>query len=214
MTAVSVVFVPIFPLPDIVFFPHTLLPLHVFEARYRAMVSDCLGRDRRLAVVGLRPGHEASYHGRPPVFEVAGAGEIVRWARLATGRFDILVRGDGRIRIQREMPADTLYRMVAAVPLEERGEAGPRAEALAGALRGRCRRLLEAAGRAAPELERVLAPGTPPGVLCDQVAAALLPGPADRQALLEELDVERRLRRLGELLDEIPRGAGGERREA
>jgi Lon protease-like protein len=46
--------VPIFPLPDVTFFPRTLLPLHVFEARYRAMVMDALARDRRLCVVKLR----------------------------------------------------------------------------------------------------------------------------------------------------------------
>src|SRR5436190_1218744 len=65
---------PIFPLPDVTFFPHTLLPLHVFEARYRAMIMDVLARDRRLAVVKLRPGYEATYAGKPPVHEVAGAG--------------------------------------------------------------------------------------------------------------------------------------------
>jgi len=50
---VNPVYLPIFPLPDLTFFPHTLLPLHIFEARYRAMITDCLARDRRLAVVGL-----------------------------------------------------------------------------------------------------------------------------------------------------------------
>ena len=52
---------PIFPLPDVTFFPHTFLPLHVFESRYRAMVTDALARDRRIAVVRLRPGYETSY---------------------------------------------------------------------------------------------------------------------------------------------------------
>src|SRR5437870_8159330 len=91
--AVAKIFVPIFPLPDLTFFPHTLLPLHVFEARYRAMVTDSLARDRRLAVVKLKPGFEASYAGKPAVHAVAGAGEIVSWERLATGRYNILVKG-------------------------------------------------------------------------------------------------------------------------
>ena len=56
------VIVPIFPLPDVTFFPHTLLPLHVFEARYRMLVIDALERDRRLAVVKLRPGYDAGYY--------------------------------------------------------------------------------------------------------------------------------------------------------
>ena len=89
---------PIFPLPDVTFFPHTLLPLHVFEARYRAMVMDALARDRRLAIVRLRAGFEAAYAGKPAVHAVAGVGEIVSFERLATGRYNILVRGDARVR--------------------------------------------------------------------------------------------------------------------
>ena len=113
------VVLPIFPLPGLTFFPHTLLPLHIFEARYRAMVSDCLARDRRLAVVGLEPGYEAAYDGKPAVHAVAGAGEIIRWERLATGRFNILLRGDCRVRIEAELPTDTLYRVVRGRVLED-----------------------------------------------------------------------------------------------
>src|SRR5438105_2928107 len=97
--------VPIFPLPDVTFFPHTLLPLHVFEARYRAMVLDALERDRRLCVVKLRPGYEETYAGKPAVHVVAGAGEIVSWERLATGRYNILLKGDGRGRLALELLA-------------------------------------------------------------------------------------------------------------
>src|SRR3972149_3851912 len=65
--------------------PPTPLPLHVFEARYRAMVMDALARDRRLAVVKLRAGYETTYAGKPAVHAVAGAGEIVSRERLAPG---------------------------------------------------------------------------------------------------------------------------------
>src|SRR5262245_26233248 len=115
------VYLPIFPLPDLTFFPHTVLPLHIFEARYRAMITDCLGRDRRLAVVALEPGYESGYAGKPPVKQIAGAGSIVRCQRLATGRFNIVLRGDTRIRIEREVPTDTLYRIAVATPLTEVG---------------------------------------------------------------------------------------------
>src|SRR5262245_59925053 len=111
--------VPIFPLPDVTFFPNTLLPLHVFEARYRAMVMDVLARDRRLAVVKLMPGFEAAYAGKPAVHPVAGAGEIVSWERLATGRYNILVKGEWRVRIESELPTDTLYSIVTAPALDD-----------------------------------------------------------------------------------------------
>jgi len=204
------VYLPIFPLPGLTFFPHTMLPLHVFEARYRAMVTDCMSRDRRLAVVGLEPGYEARYDGKPAVKAVAGAGSIVRCERLPTGRFNILLRGEGRIRIEREVPTDTLYRVVAAAPLADVGADRPELDVMARAVRARCVRIFEALGRPTAEMRESLESVSAPAELGDQVASAMLPDPSARQALLEELDVERRLERLtaalDELLDQITRG--------
>jgi hypothetical protein len=194
---------PIFPLPDLTFFPHTMLPLHIFEARYRAMVTDCLARDKRLAVVGLKPGYEASYEGKPAVYEVSGVGRIVQWERLASGRYNLLVRGDGRVRIDRELPTDTLYRMVAATPLGETGAGGPAVPALAARVKERCRQILSAVGRSGADLQALMEELEEPAKLCDQVASALIPAPTTRQALLEELDVERRLERLAAALDDL-----------
>ena len=194
---------PIFPLPDLTFFPHTMLPLHIFEARYRAMITDCLARDKRLAVVGLRPGYEAGYEGRPPVYEVTGVGRIVQWERLASGRYNLLLRGETRARIERELPADTLYRMVLASPLGETGADRAAVPALAGRVKARCRQILSAVGRSDADLQAAVDALERPGELCDQVAAALVPAPATRQALLEELDVERRLERLAAALDDL-----------
>ena len=72
----SALAVPIFPLPDVTLFPRTLLPLHIFEARYRAMVTDALARDRKICMVRLRPGYEATYAGKPDVYPVGGLGEF------------------------------------------------------------------------------------------------------------------------------------------
>jgi len=211
---VTQVFLPIFPLPNLVFFPHTLLPLHIFESRYRAMVTDCLARDKRLAVVGLKPGHEAQYDGKPPVYAVAGAGEIIQWQRLPTGRYNILLRGDHRIRIETELPTDTLYRMVRAVVLEDRPPAEEDAAGLAPLVeqvKGSCLRLIEAVGRSSPALEQVFEAAEPPGVVADQVASAILPDAALRQELLETVDVGGRLRRLSEALDHLIREITGGR---
>jgi uncharacterized protein len=201
--AVNPVSLPIFPLPDLSFFPHTLLPLHIFEARYRAMITDCLARDRQLAVVGLKPGYEATYDGRPPVHAIAGAGSIVRCERLATGRFNILLKGERRIRIDREVPADTLYRMVVATPLEEVGADRPSLPGLARDVRERCLRILDALGRGGPEMRESLEAPRSPAELCDQLASGVIPSPAVRQGLLEEVDVERRLEGLAAALDDL-----------
>lgn len=200
------VVLPIFPLPGLTFFPQTLLPLHIFEARYRAMVSDCLARDRRLAVAGLKPGYEAAYDGKPAVYAVAGAGEIVRWERLATGRFNILLRGDCRIRIEAELPTDTLYRIVHARVLEDEvPEGADRLAAEAERVTAACLGLLKAHGQASPEVEQALRSATAPGVVADQIASAVIPDPALRQELLETLDVRRRLERLAAALDDLLR---------
>lgn len=193
---------PIFPLPDVTLFPNTLLPLHVFEARYRALITDALARDRKLCVVRLEPGWEAHYEGRPRVAAVAGAGAIVGCERLATGRFNIVVKGECRVRIERELPADTLYRLVRARRL---AETGPVADVspLVDRIRAACRRLLEVLGRPADLLDGALAPGLPPGVLADRVAAAVIPDGGERQALLEALDVPARLERLAAALDQL-----------
>src|SRR5207245_3570641 len=88
--------------------------------RCRGMVMDGLAPERRVAVVKLRPGFdEVSYPGKPAVRSVAGAGEIVSWERLATGRYNSLVKGEWRVRIEAERPSDTLYRIVSAQKLEE-----------------------------------------------------------------------------------------------
>ncbi len=194
---------PIFPLPDLTFFPRTLLPLHVFEARYRAMVTDCLSRDRRLAVVGLKPGYEASYEGKPPVHAITGVGRIVQWERLPTGRYNMLLRGECRARIDRELPTDTLYRMVAATPLENTGADGPAMAALTARVKARCGQILTAVGRSGSELQESLGALEDPAELCDQVASALVPASAVRQRLLEELHVERRLEALAVALDDL-----------
>lgn len=201
---------PIFPLPEVTFFPHTLLPLHVFEARYRAMVTDVLARHQRLALVGLKPGYEATYAGRPPVYSVAGVGEIVKWERLPTGRYNILLRGDARARIDRELPTDTLYRLVALRRLDEIPPTRD-ADPLVERIRVLCRRLLVGLGRPRELLDEVLQGGQAPGAIADRVASAVIPDPRLRQELLETLDVDRRLERVAATLEDLVRHIRGAR---
>ena len=205
-----VVIVPIFPLPEVTFFPHTLLPLHVFEARYRLLVIDALERDRRLAVVKLQPGYEASYAGKPAVHPVAGLGEIVSCERLANGRYNILLRGECRVRLEQELPSDTLYRVLRARRLADTEPSGEVAPALA-RIRATCRALMSALARPADLLDTALADGQAPGVVADRVAAAVLPDPDQRQALLETLDVGARVARLADALEALVKELKGGR---
>jgi uncharacterized protein len=136
------------------------------------------------------------------VHPVAGAGEIVSWERLATGRYNILVKGESRVRIEGERPSDTLYRLVTAQKLEDVGPTTDVSASLA-RIRDACGRLLRALDRPPDLLDTALAPGQLPGVIADRIAAAVVPDPGLRQELLETLDVTRRLERLGTALDEL-----------
>lgn len=202
--------VPIFPLPDVTFFPHTLLPLHVFEARYRVMVMDALARDRRLAIVRLRPGYEAAYAGKPAVHAVAGVGEIVSFERLATGRYDILVRGDARVRLESEVPSDTLYRIARARRLDDVAGTGDVSDSVR-RIRGACATLLTALDRPPDLLDTALADSQHAGAIADRVAAAVLPEADLRQELLETLDVTVRLARVAAALEALVKELKGGR---
>ena len=94
---------PIFPLPNLVFFPHTRLPLHVFEPRYRQMVQDAMDGDQRIGIILLRPGWERDYFGAPAVFEWGTIGTIEQAVPLEDGRFNVVVRGDVRFRMLDEV---------------------------------------------------------------------------------------------------------------
>src|SRR5689334_12259387 len=89
---------PIFPLPNCVLLPGGLMPLHVFEPRYRDLTRDCLAGTQLMAVARLRPGYETAYYGRPPVYDRCGVGRIICSEELPDGRFALLVRRGRRAR--------------------------------------------------------------------------------------------------------------------
>src|SRR5262247_1745178 len=103
---------PIFPLPNCVLLPGGLLPLHVYEPRYRELTRDCLAGHQLMGVARLRPGYETSYYGRPPVFEKCGIGRIICSEELPDGRYTLLLRGVARAEIARELPGERCYRVV------------------------------------------------------------------------------------------------------
>jgi len=107
---------PIFALPEVVLLPGTLLPLHIFETRYRAMVGDALEGDRTIGMALVKPGVEDD-GADPDVFAVGGAGEIVDSERLDDGRYNILLSGTFRFRILSEL-GTAPYRRADVQPLD------------------------------------------------------------------------------------------------
>lgn len=110
--------VPVFPLPNVVLFPHVTIPLHVFELRYRTMVRDVLSSGRQLAMALLLPGWELDYQGSPAFHDVVCLATVGEVAWLPNDCYDLTVRGVARARVTkvaREFP----YRAVRLEPLPE-----------------------------------------------------------------------------------------------
>ncbi len=99
----------IFPLPGALLFPRMQLPLHIFEPRYRAMVTDSLARDRRIGMIQPKASGE-----KPALFEIGCVGRIAEVEALDGGRFDIVLEGLSRFRMIRELDVTTLFRQIEA----------------------------------------------------------------------------------------------------
>ena len=188
---------PMFPLPNVVLFPHALLPLHIFEERYRVMARDILAGHRFLAVGLIVPGQDLDVVEKPIVRPVAGVGEVVMAHELADGRFNLVVRGRARIRIEEELVSDRPYRLVRAAPLPD-GPVGDARELRDAdqSLRALVGNLADAIPEGGELLRQVVAAQETSSELVDVLAAALVVDSAQRQALLETRDVLRRIERV------------------
>ena len=103
--------IPLFPLPNVVFFPRTYLPLHIFESRYRRMVRDAAASHQVIGMVLLKEGWEKDYEGAPPIFPIGAVGRMVTVQALSDGRFNVLLQGLGRFEIEEELGCES-YRQV------------------------------------------------------------------------------------------------------
>jgi uncharacterized protein len=186
--------IPLFPLPDVVLFPGTRRPLQVYEPRYREMIADALKGDRIIGTVLLRPGFEADYEGRPPIYGVGCAGAIEDYEQLPDGRYLILLRGLTTFRVVSEDQAKP-YRVarVEAIPeVLTDDERGP-----LNTLRSKLAELLT---KVLPLDVEPPDPGLEDVEFVNITAQALPMTEADRQALLERNSVIARARALVERL--------------
>jgi Lon protease-like protein len=90
--------IAIFPLPNVIFFPKTLLPLHIFEPRYRQMVQDTIATKQLIGMFLLEDGWQENYYGNPNIHSIGCAGEMIHVETLPDGKFDIVLRGLYRVR--------------------------------------------------------------------------------------------------------------------
>jgi len=193
----------LFPLPDLVLFPHALLPLHIFEPRYRQMTTDALTGDRLVTMVQILSAAEGSCWSEPvPIVDVGCLGKIIQHERLADGRYNITVIGLKRVRLKKEKPSAKLYRIAQAEILEDQESDQP-LEQERGELIGLFRALFERRQCLDENLSALLDSGLSLGVLSDIIAHALrVPSPV-KQALLSEPHVARRVESLRAILRQI-----------
>jgi len=184
--------IPIFPLEPTMLFPGVSRPLYIFEGRYRAMVADALKGDRIIGMVTLKPGYEADYRGRPPIYDIGCAGVISEFEELPDGRFTIVLRGLVKFRVGSE-DNSRAYRLAQVTWIPEVLSDGDKTEVHKERLR--LQDLIEKGG-----VSRVPA-DTSDEELINMVAQYLPMDHARRQQLLEMDNVLLRVRALIELIE-------------
>lgn len=187
---------PLFPLPNVVLFPNAPLRLHIFEDRYRAMTRDILNGERFVAMGLIAEGASAADE-RPAVEPIAGIGEVVMAHELPDGRFNLVVRGYGRVHIDEELASDRPYRLVAAsvvpdLPISDRNELRDAEQSL----RVLIGQLADAIPEGGEPLRQIVAGLETPAALANVAAAELIADVGIRQELLETRDVAKRLERV------------------
>jgi Lon protease-like protein len=190
--------VRLFPLPNVVLFPHVELPLHVFERRYRELVRDALSDDRMIGMALLRGNWRRDYEGRPELFRLGCVGAIENFAALPDGRSNLILRGISRFEIVEEIEdGATLYRRARVRWL---GDVAGDVEDLTPGIRARVDRLLERRGTARPPdlWERLPREGEK---LVNALAFALDLPVVEKLALLECDQIRARAERLVQLIE-------------
>jgi Lon protease-like protein len=114
MTTNTLTRLSIFPLPGAILFPRMHLPLHVFEPRYRALVSDAMARDRWVGMIQPRSAQKPTPSDTPELFRVGCVGKIIDVEAHDDGRYNIVLQGQARFRMIRELEVTTAFRQIEA----------------------------------------------------------------------------------------------------
>jgi len=189
--------VPVFPLPNVVFFPKTYLPLHIFEPRYRQMVADAANGGRCIAMALLKEGWESDYYGNPAVYPVLCVGRLVSVQPLSDGRSNILLQGLARGEI-REEHFEKPYRE-ATIRVDSELSEGELPAGVRRALVDRLSRYLQAREQSTV-WQRFFREEVTDEVLVNTLATYLDCTSIEKQFLLEADGLRHRARRLNDLI--------------
>jgi Lon protease-like protein len=205
--------VPIFPLPNVVMFPYTALPLRIFEERYQRMIEAALAEERLIGISLLKPGWEAHYEQRPAIHEMVCLGRITADERFESGEYNIVVTGIHRGVITEELQTDLPYRTAQLELYRDFYSVDPlvNRDVRHHELLVNFRKLFPKS-RADSLFSQVLEADIPLGVTCDLLASAVALSLGEKQMLLEELDVDSRSDLLlAKIRERMPAGAAHSR---
>jgi Lon protease-like protein len=187
---------PLFPLQQVVLFPGMLLPLYVFEPRYVALLRHVLTSHRSLSVVQVQES-QADMSANPAIAEIAGVGTIVDCSELPHNRYNIVLRGRARVRLQ-ELSFDPPYRRALASLLATPDDQVPGIELAA--MHSAVATFTQLVRKRDPSFELRLPKDATAGAVADACAHHLVLDARDRQAVLEALEVRKRISMVTEIL--------------
>lgn len=189
--------IPVFPLPNVVFFPHTYLPLHIFEPRYRDMVDNAASGGQCIGMALLKDGWEEHYYEAPPIFELGCVGRMTTVQKLSDGRFNIVLEGLRRCTYNEEtVPSSYRQAKISLYPSHETDE-------LEDSLRIKVTDAAETylQTKKVPDLCQIIASGRlSDRVLVNSLSAGLDFTPIEKQFLLESDHLSQQARRLLDLI--------------
>ncbi|MGB2692141.1 MAG: LON peptidase substrate-binding domain-containing protein [Thermodesulfobacteriota bacterium] len=181
--------VPLFPLSSVVFFPNTLLPLHIFEPRYKEMVHTALNSEKIIGMALLKPGWESDYYKNPEVYEVIGMGRIVSSEEFEDGKINIVLYGLKRAKII-EVVEELPYRQAMVKIVENEFETNSES------FRSKIEELINKWNLYLDDKQKShrinVNTKLPLENLTDALASLIFPNVFDKQRLLEETNVQKR----------------------
>ena len=189
---------PILPLKDTVTYPDALTPLAIGQPRSTKLVNDVLSGERMLVMVASRD-PEADEPRPDELYDVGVAGVVARMLKVPDGTMRILVQGTQRVRIG-EYVTEEPYLVARISELPDVVEASPELEALTRNVQNTFSQIIEGIPYLPEELQLAVANVDDPSALCHLIAGAMRISTEEKQELLEEVDVAKRLRRLSEIL--------------
>ena len=178
--------IPVFDIPGFVLFPHTLVPFHVFEKRYGAMLDACLAERRLMVVAGRKPGWDNQLGTDGEQVEIAGLGRVLSDRRFHDGRYNIFVHCIARVKIVRTHQFAP-YRIVDLEPVDDIEGNAIALNAAATKMKSLGESLVRELGEDGGALSKILSSSDDPAVLSFRLAGFMLTETHDKQELLEML---------------------------